>query len=995
MSATALPGLFDELSFGGEWRRYQKAAIAAFERDRAAGQRRTHIVAPPGSGKTLVGVELVRRIGRRALVLTPNSAVQVQWPRAVRKFGSPADVSRTSGPEPAFPIAVMTYQSLCQLEDPEVLIGRVAAERWVVERAKATGQGIDEVHSERYDGPAAERRAREIGRITAAVKREIARGEHAGVELADLLSDTARARVAALQAGRVGVVVLDECHHLASMWGYVVRAVLDLLGGEDIHVIGLTATPPSDLTGEETELYGELLGPVDFTVPTPAVVRDRHLAPYQELAWLTEPLDSERAWLAEHDTRFKELITTLHDDVEGPHSFPAWVITRVRERRRSADDETQVPWEEFQRARPALARAGVRFLGSAGLALPEGAPRGEAYRRAPDLDDWLVLLEDYALRCLHASPEDEAANRFEAVGAALGELGFRLTRQGIRRGTSEVDRLLTGSQAKALGLVEVLSAEMESRGDALRAVVLCDSELAEAKPAALLEGVLDPAAGTARHALIALGNDSRTAPLRPLVVSGRGLRCLPADADVLLEALVAQAEGQLALPEWEAVPDGVLISLRSSGAEWTPRAWVELATRVLESGVCGTLIGTRALLGEGWDCPAVNCLVDLTVATTGVSVQQMRGRSLRLDPGDPEKLASNWDVVCVAPDLTRGSADYERFVRKHLHLYAPADDGEIEAGPSHVHPELSPFAPPPATHFAGINRAMLARAADRSEARDRWRLGEPYRGADLRTLVARPHPQRGQTPLNAQDPETAAARGFAPAEPGAKAGKGGQTPLISQRRPLVLAGAGLVVAIAAVVMLGAAGLAGLAVAAAGLGWAALRLRRASRQLPTVLPLDRAARAVVDAYRELGELSDAAAASLVIEPRASGYLRCVLTEATPEESARFADALDELAGVSDAPRYLVARPLPEPGAGVLTLLGRVLMRRPPFPVRHHPVPADLARRKERAEAFARAWRRHLGPTGLVFTQRSEEGRRARAEAAAEDGGYETLVRDVWV
>ncbi len=211
----------------------------------------------------------------------------------------------------------------------------------------------------------------------------------------------------------------------------------------------------------------------------------------------------------------------------------------------------------------------------------------------------------------------------------------------------------------------------------------------------------------------------------------------------------------------------------------------------------------------------------------------------------------------------------------------------------------------------------------------------------------------------------------------------------------MLAGAGLVVAIAAVVMVGAVGLAGLAVAAAGLGWAALRLRRASRRLPTVLPLDRAARAVVDAYRELGELSDAAAASLVIEPRTSGYLRCVLTEATPEESARFADALDELAGVSDAPRYLVARPLPEPGAGALTLLGRVLMRRPPFPVRHHPVPADLARRKERAEAFARAWRRHLGPTGLVFTQRSEEGRRARAEAAAEDGGYETLVRDVWV
>jgi hypothetical protein len=166
-------------------------------------------------------------------------------------------------------------------------------------------------------------------------------------------------------------------------------------------------------------------------------------------------------------------------------------------------------------------------------------------------------------------------------------------------------------------------------------------------------------------------------------------------------------------------------------------------------------------------------------------------------------------------------------------------------------------------------------------------------------------------------------------------------------------------------------------------------------MPLVLPLDRAARAVVDAYRELGEMSDAAAGSLTIEPRSSGYLRCVLGEATPEESARFADALDELVSVSDAPRYLVTRPLPDPGAGAATLLGRVLTRRPPFPARHHPVPEDLARRKERAEAFARAWSKQVGPTELVFTQRSDEGRRARAEAAAEDGGYETLVRDIWV
>ena len=190
-------------------------------------------------------------------------------------------------------------------------------------------------------------------------------------------------------------------------------------------------------------------------------------------------------------------------------------------------------------------------------------------------------------------------------------------------------------------------------------------------------------------------------------------------------------------------------------------------------------------------------------------------------------------------------------------------------------------------------------------------------------------------------------------------------------------------------------LAGLALAPVGLGWAAWRLRGVKKRLPLVLPLDAAARAVAEAYRELGELTPEAAASLTIEPRASGYLRCELTKATPTEGRKFAAALDELVSVSDAPRYLVSRPLADPSRGAFGLLGRVLTRRPPFDERLHPVPKDLARNKERAEVFARAWGRHVGPGRLVFTQRSEEGREARAEAASADGGYETLVRDVWV
>jgi superfamily II DNA or RNA helicase len=72
-------GVLPPLAFRGRWRRYQETALEAFERDRRAGRRSTHVLAPPGSGKTLLGMEIVRRLGTRALVLCPNSAVQAQW----------------------------------------------------------------------------------------------------------------------------------------------------------------------------------------------------------------------------------------------------------------------------------------------------------------------------------------------------------------------------------------------------------------------------------------------------------------------------------------------------------------------------------------------------------------------------------------------------------------------------------------------------------------------------------------------------------------------------------------------------------------------------------------------------------------------------------------------------------------------------------------------------------------------------------------------------
>jgi hypothetical protein len=522
-------------------------------------------------------------------------------------------------------VTVLTYQALCQFDDPALVLGDLAERRWAAERAAATGRPPEEVVAEAaaWTGEAARRRDSELRRISASLKREIARAEHGALHLGQLMTPTARARLDDLRALGVATLVLDERHHLASLWGYAVRAAVEELG--DVHLIGLTATPPGELSREEAELYEHLLGPVDFTVPTPAVVREGHLAPFQELAWLTRPLDTEARWLAEHDSRFRELITTLHDDdLPGTLSMPAWVITRMRGRSREGE-EAEIPWASFARANPRLARAGARFLASGGLALPRGVPSGEGYREPPSLEDWLVLLEDYSLRCLRADPSPEAAARDAQIAAALRDLGFNLTRQGIRRGGSDVDRLLTSSAAKPIALVEVAACELDARGERLRALVLADTE--------------EAAAGAVR----ALADDIRTAPTRPLLVSGRGLRCAPWDAEALLAALGAERAGE--------EDDAGLVTLSGDG-EWRPRVWVERATAAFTAGEPQALVGTRSLLGEGWDAPCVNCLIDLTAAATSVSVRS-RPRSTATSPAPTTGPAAAW--ASAASGCTTGS----------------------------------------------------------------------------------------------------------------------------------------------------------------------------------------------------------------------------------------------------------------------------------------------------------------------------------------------------
>lgn len=875
---------------------HQERALAALD----PGNSATYVVVPPGGGKTLIGLEAARRLGRRTLVLCPNTAVQAQWLGQWSAGFTPRTVAASAGRDLPTPLTVLTYQAVCRdsaiHEDGHWLLSKLNA-----------------------SGPA--------------------------------------------------TLVLDECHHLLEVWGRVLREVVSQL--DQPHLIGLTATPPHMMTAEQAKLHEELFGVIDLEISAPSLVRDGRLAPYQELAYFTAPTPSEAEYIHGEALRFAELRTGLLDPEFATTSFLGWLQGRVVERRSGG---TQVSWQRFEKDEPALADAALRLHAWGMLALPDGARLREQHRHPPDASDWVTLIGDYVRHCLAPSgnPRDAAAR--EAIRRALPSVGYRLTKAGIRAAQSPIDRVLARSQSKAHAITSILSTEDAELGSRLRALVLCDFEMAGGMVPARLAGVMDPEAGGASLALATLLESLPS--MDPVLLTGQRVACGEQTAKPLLDWLAETEPGLRP----RLSPAGKTVEITAETG-WEPRRYVPLVTRFFTEGGSRCLIGTRALLGEGWDAPSVNVVVDLTTATTPTAVVQARGRALRLDPAWPGKVANNWAVVCVTDQHPKGAVDYGRFVRKHDRYFALSGAGDIISGVAHVDPGLSPFQPPSEGKLDELNAAMIGRAQAREAIRERWAVGEPYADEPVATVTVVPGRSLGLQ------------RRFA-----ANAAGPAGTRLAGRRSPLP---AGLIVlAAAAVVTLVTAPLAGaVAIAALAIAATALLARTAIRSVTVASSgsLDDIAAATADGLHAAGLVSHGGDAVRVEVLHDGGY-RARLTEVPAAESVTFANALDEVLSPLGQPRYVMPRLVVTQPPGVSSAFRlaarRLATGRIPAAVIYHAVPSALGVNKKTAALFARAWNAHVSPGELLFTGSPQGAGILTVQRGDDPFAVTTAIRTLW-
>ena len=74
---------YSKVKFKGTFRHYQQNVLDNTLTHLEDGK--IHIVAAPGSGKTTLGIELIRYLDKPALILSPSITIRNQWGKDLKK----------------------------------------------------------------------------------------------------------------------------------------------------------------------------------------------------------------------------------------------------------------------------------------------------------------------------------------------------------------------------------------------------------------------------------------------------------------------------------------------------------------------------------------------------------------------------------------------------------------------------------------------------------------------------------------------------------------------------------------------------------------------------------------------------------------------------------------------------------------------------------------------------------------------------------------------
>ena len=634
---------FEQIEFRGDFRSYQQKVLEGANRYLTDGK--INIVAAPGSGKTVLGLELIRRLGHPCLILSPTTAIREQWGERFRSMFL-RDESEfvklfSTDLHKIKLINSITYQALYS-----------AMERVIIE---------DEGETDCSD-----------------------------IELLKIIKENG-----------IKTICLDEAHHLRNEWQKALEKFMELMDGE-VKLIALTATPPYDSENAEWKRYYKICGEIDEEIFVPELVAQETLCPHQDYVYFNYPTEKEIAAFEVHKHNVAMALQQIRE-------LGFWET--VRDALCAKEN-----WESLYEFPKEYIRV-LMLLGWFGADADKKTIKMlTGQKRLPkckllEAEQALQFLIGKECTVLSEEQKDEICDIAKTQGVYEK-----------RKITLVLDEELKRSLVKSLGkldsIVKIAGHEWKTMKNSLRMLVLTDYICKENISKIGTEESFDSVN------IVSIFESIRRSKV-------------PAALGVLSGSLII-------LPE---SIDLSKVKHRKKELSGTGYCVVEFAGdnhdavkyvgQLFKEGKIQILIGTKSLLGEGWDAPCINSLILASFVGSFVLSNQMRGRAIRIDKENPEKVSNIWHLVTVEPEhvfsdnawARKGvlpkaedsllSTDYELLLRRFDCFMGPNyTTGKIESGIDRLTAIKGPYNK---QGIARINETMLEKSAQREKLRNIWK----------------------------------------------------------------------------------------------------------------------------------------------------------------------------------------------------------------------------------------------------------------------------------
>ena len=655
---------FDNISFKGTFREYQQRVLDNSSKFLSDGK--INIVAAPGSGKTILGLELIRRLNEPCIIFSPTTTIRQQWGQRFEE--SFLDNSKNIEDYISYDfnniklINSVTYQAL------HSAINKVKIE--------------DE--EENFD--------------------------YSNIDLFKLI----------IEKG-IKTICLDEAHHLQNEWQ---KALEILIGGldKDIKIISLTATPPYDSTPAEWNRYVSACGEIDDEIFVPELVKEKTLCPHQDYVLFNYPTKDEINSFKEH----RENCTLAISEIEKLDFLPK--VNKILELLYTQEkDFVYSNYKSFVALYIVLNSANIKVnLGSfKKLTNSKVVPQIElkycerAYQFLLSSDKFLT---------------EEEKDKLENILKKHSLIYRKKVRLEL---SDKLKRNLISSCGKLNSISKIVNLEYETLSNKLRLLILTDyikkeeisnigkdNEINNISVVSIFEQIR-------KNCNVKIGCLSGSLVILPLTIREELVNNYSIDEKTFKVTVL------------EGTSYGVY-NFKGKNKEK-----VDIVSKLFEEGKLNVLIGTQALLGEGWDSPCINSLILASYVGSFMLSNQMRGRAIRINKNDQNKTANIWHLVTLEPDYVFEdsilnkinsfmsqdkniiiSYDYDTLCRRFDCFVGPNyDTGDIESGIERI-----TYIVPPYTNqnIESINNKTMQLAKNRERLTKIW---EDTTSVNAKTII--------------------------------------------------------------------------------------------------------------------------------------------------------------------------------------------------------------------------------------------------------------------